>query len=300
MLKKTCTAIGIGLFSLATALPLAAQETATLALKNGERPSGELVDMGASGFILRINGQDRQFPTGEVASVEFVVGPLPSAAQQEVNQGRPIVLLRNGQVIEGRLVDVGGTHPLRLTVQTSGGTRDFNSNEVAQLHLAPLNNSGMATTRGGGGQSQTPEAPATVPAGAINVPANQVWTNTGIPVVRGERVSFAARGNIMISPTASSGPNGSPAVTSRNVRYPLQNAYAGALIGRVGNSAPFLIGTNTQPMVMPTNGPLMLGINDDVITDNSGSYSVNISREGDNNNNNNNNRRGGDRAFPRR
>jgi hypothetical protein len=43
----------------------------------------------------------------------------------------------------------------------------------------------------------------------------------------------------------------------------------------------------------------MLGINDDVMTDNSGSYSVNISREGDNNNNNNN-RRGGDRAFPRR
>jgi hypothetical protein len=267
-------------------------------LKNGERPSGELVDLGAGGFILRINGQDRQFPTGEVAAVEFVVGPLPTAAQQEVNQGRPIVLLRNGQVVEGRLVDIGGTHPLRLTVETSGGTRDFNSNEVSQLHLAPLNNRAM-TTRGGGGQPQTPAAPAPVPAGAINVPANQVWTNTGIPVLRGERISFSARGDIMISPTASSGPNGSPAVTSRNVRYPLQNAYAGALIGRVGNSAPFLIGTNTQPIVMPTNGPLMLGINDDVMTDNSGSYSVNISREGDNNNNNNN-RRGGDRAFPRR
>src|SRR5262249_24831957 len=149
-------------------------------------------------------------------------------------------------------------------VQTSGGTRDFNSNEVAQLHLAPLNNRGPATTRGGG-QPQTPEAPAPVPAGAINVPANQVWTNTGIPVLRGERITFTARGNIMISPTASSGPNGSPAVTSCNVRYPLQNAYAGALIGRVGNSAPFLIGTNTQPIVMPTNGPLMLGINDDVM-----------------------------------
>jgi PA-IL-like protein len=299
MFKKTCTAIGIGLFSLATALPIAAQETATLALKNGERPSGELVDMGAGGFILRINGQDRQFPTGAVAAVEFVVGPLPSAAQQEVNQGRPIVLLRNGQVIEGRLVDVGGTHPLRLTVETAGGTRDFNSNEVAQLHLAPLNNPGTVVTRGGGQPQAPAPAPAPVPAGAINVPANQGWTNTGIPVLRGERVSFSARGDIMISPTASTGPNGSPAVTSRNVRYPLQNAYAGALIGRVGNSAPFLIGTNTQPIVMPTNGPLMLGINDDVMTDNSGSYAVNISREGDNNNNNNN-RRGGNRAVPRR
>src|SRR4029077_19585298 len=140
MLKKTLTVIGIGLFSLATALPIGAQETATLALKNGERPSGELIDMGAGGFILRIHGQDRQFPTSEVAAVEFVVGPLPSAAQLQVNQGQPIVLLRNGQVIEGRLSDVGGTHPLRLTVDTPSGPRDFSSNDVAQLHLAPLNN----------------------------------------------------------------------------------------------------------------------------------------------------------------
>lgn len=292
MLKKTLSAIGIGLFSLATALPIAAQETATLALRNGERPSGQLIDMGAGGFILRINGQDRQFPTSEVAAVEFVVGPLPSAAQLRVNQGQALVLLRNGQVIEGRLSDVGGTHPLRLTVDTPGGPRDFSSNDVAQLHLAPLNNRAPVPTQQGGGNQPTP-LPAPIPAGAINVPANQVWTNTGIPVLRGQRISFTARGDIMLSPTASSGPNGSPAVTSRNGRYPLQGVPAGALIGRVGNSAPFMIGTNTQPITMPTNGPLMLGINDDVLTDNSGNYSVNISREGDdNNNNNNNNNRG--------
>ncbi len=38
---------------------------------------------------------------------------------------------------------------------------------------------------------------------------------------------------------------------------------------------------------MPTNGPLMLGVNDDILDDNSGSYSVNISREGDNDNDGN-------------
>src|SRR5215470_18250167 len=114
MLKKTCTAMAIGLFSLATALPLAAQETATLALKNGERPSGELVDMGTGGFVLRINGQDRQFPVSEVAAVEFVVGPLPADAQAKVNAGQPVVLLRNGQVMVGGLRTFGGTNRLRL------------------------------------------------------------------------------------------------------------------------------------------------------------------------------------------
>jgi len=273
MLRKTFTAIGIALFSLVTALPIAAQETATLALKNGERPSGELIDMGAGGFILRINGQDRQFPASEVAAVEFVVGPLPAAAQAKINTGQPVVVMRNGQILDGRLSDVGGTHPLRLTIDTPSGQRDLNSSDVAQVHLAPLNN----PTPVSGQQAEAP-APAPIPAGAITVPANQGWTNTGIPVLRGQRISFNAHGDIMISPTASSGPNGSPAVTSANVRYPLQGVPAGALIGRVGNGAPFPIGTNPQPITMPGSGPLMLGINDDVLTDNSGSYAVNLSR----------------------
>jgi hypothetical protein len=298
MFRKTVTAIGIGLFSLATALPIAAQETATLALKNGERPSGELVDMGAGGFILRINGQDRQFPTNQVAAVEFVVGPLPRDAQDRVNQGRPVVLLRNGQVIEGRLSDVGGTHPLRLTVDTPSGPRDFTSNEVAQLHLAPLNNRAPVLTQGGGGTQAPPPASNPAPIrGAINVAANQQWTNTGIPVIRGERLQFTARGNIMISRTVSSGPDGNPTASAATGRYPLRGVSPGALIGRVGNSAPFPIGSNTGPITMPTNGPLMLGINDDVLEDNTGNYSVNIAREGDNSNPNN---RQNDRGIRRR
>ena len=273
MLKKISATIGIGLFSLATVLPAAAQETATLALRNGERPSGQLIDMGAGGFVLSVNGQDRQFPTSEVAAVEFVVGPLPSAAQAKVNAGQAIVLMRNGAILDGRLSDVGGTHPLRLTVDTPSGPREFSSNDVAQLVLAPLNNAPPVASQSGG----APVVEAPVPAGAINVPANQVWTNTGIPVRRGQALVFNARGDIMISPTASSGPNGSPAVTSATVRYPLQGVPVGALIGRVGNGAPFLIGTNTQPISMPGTGPLMLGVNDDILGDNSGNYSVNIS-----------------------
>src|SRR4029077_161272 len=115
-----------------------------------------------------------------------------------------------------------------------------------------------------------------------------------------QRIQFTARGNIMLSRSVSSGPDGNPSVTSPNVRYPLRGVAAGALIGRVGNSAPFAIGSNTGPIEMPTNGPLMLGINDDVLEDNGGSYSVNISREGDNTNNNNNNNNDNNRQNPRR
>ena len=59
---------------------------------------------------------------------------------------------------------------------------------------------------------------------------------------------------------------------------PEPGAPAGALIGRIGNGTPFLIGANTSPIQVTGNGNLMLGINDDVLTDNSGQYHVTITR----------------------
>ena len=52
----------------------------------------------------------------------------------------------------------------------------------------------------------------------------------------------------------------------------------GGLIGRVGSSGPFPIGSNAQPIVMPAAGRLMLGVNDNVWTDNSGYFSVVITK----------------------
>jgi hypothetical protein len=50
------------------------------------------------------------------------------------------------------------------------------------------------------------------------------------------------------------------------------------LIGKVGNSAPFPIGSNTQPIVMPADGRLMLGVNDNDWSDNSGFFSVVVTK----------------------
>ena len=53
----------------------------------------------------------------------------------------------------------------------------------------------------------------------------------------------------------------------------------GGLIGQVGNSAPFPIGSNAQPIRMPANGTLMLGVNDNELGDNSGIFTVAITRQ---------------------
>ena len=53
----------------------------------------------------------------------------------------------------------------------------------------------------------------------------------------------------------------------------------GALLGRIDNRAPFGIGTQTQPLVMPASGRLMLGINDNELGDNSGFFSVVVTKQ---------------------
>ncbi len=56
---------------------------------------------------------------------------------------------------------------------------------------------------------------------------------------------------------------------------PLPQVFAGALIGRVGNGAPFGVGNQTS-IRAPGNGPLFLGINDDNVGDNAGQFQVSI------------------------
>jgi len=58
---------------------------------------------------------------------------------------------------------------------------------------------------------------------------------------------------------------------------PVGSAPGGALVGRIDNGQPFLVGVQGT-IRMPANGQLFLGINDDVLTDNTGDFFVTISR----------------------
>lgn len=229
MLRKMCAGCGAGLCCLLTLLPVHAQEVATLVLRDGQRPSGALVDLNASGFILRSNGQDRAFPAGDVVVVEFAGGGPPAEAHSRIAAGQSFIVMRSGQIIDGRLTDIGGTHPLRVTIDTNGGTRDFTSNDVAQVYLY------------GGSRAGAVAEAAPLPD-AIVVQANQPWTNSRITVRKGALLTFLTAGHIMIAANASSGVGGSRAVTSPHVRYPVPDAPVGALIARIDKGAPFAVG----------------------------------------------------------
>lgn len=117
----------------------------------------------------------------------------------------------------------------------------------------------------------------------INVPATSRGTDTGIDVRSGDQIFFSATGTIIAGQRVGQvGPDGAAStgfgavVNSR----PVPTAGVGALIGytRLPNgqtSAPFLIGSQLAGTV-PTDGRLILAINDDNYGDNSGSFSVRI------------------------
>ena len=56
---------------------------------------------------------------------------------------------------------------------------------------------------------------------------------------------------------------------------PLPTAMAGALIGRIGNGQVFGIGNQTS-IPAPNAGTLFLAVNDDQLSDNAGSFGVEV------------------------
>jgi hypothetical protein len=159
------------------------------------------------------------------------------------------------------------------------GERGLSSGAIGGARLVRLDNALAATARAESPAQQRREPPSR-PSGRgqrINVPANQRWVDTGIVVEQGDHVAFNASGEIHLSsnPDDTARPPGS-ALQRYARRAPMPRVLAGALIGRIGSSAPFGIGDQTAPIPMPAAGRLSLGINDDDVRDNTGFFTVMI------------------------
>ncbi len=169
-----------------------AQESVTLLLKSGERLPAQLMDLGGSGFTVRVGNEERNIPKNDVAVIDFggAAAPMPN----EVNDlgGRHLFLLRNGSHVRGEFVDVGGSRPLRLTVRTDSGTQDLSSADVRRIYLD------KPATRPGGG-APPPPPPPSIGGTTVRVNANQRWTPTNIRVRRGQQVRFQTSGEIRLA-----------------------------------------------------------------------------------------------------
>jgi hypothetical protein len=268
MFKRTILALSVAALALTGVAQ--AQENATLTLRSGERISGQLVDMGGSGFAVRVNGQDRNVATNDVAVIDFTGGSATDADWAKVTDGQQLLVLKDGTTTTGQLYDIGGTSPLKITFKTSSGDRDVSSSQIARIVLA--------RPAGGSAAPSASLAPAT--GSGISVSPRQQWTSTGMTVRKGEVLSFNTSGEVQLSGDASDVASSAGSKTGRKATgAPLPTALAGALIGRIGTGPAFAIGNQTT-VTMPAAGQLFLGVNDDGFDDNQGEFRVDITRSG--------------------
>jgi Ca2+-binding EF-hand superfamily protein len=109
----------------------------------------------------------------------------------------------------------------------------------------------------------------------VVVDARQRWTDAQLDVRAGDVLSFSSRGSIQMSTDGNDLASPAGSRTGRGASKAPVNAVAGALIGRIGNGAPFLVGGRTQITASGT-GRLQLGVNDDYLQDNQGDFEVTV------------------------
>lgn len=116
-----------------------AQQQARVSLRSGERFSGEIMGFNGADYTFRVDGRDRRISANEIAIVEMAAGrPLTGQQQAGLNAGRPFVILRSGEVVEGRLTRMSqnaGRRQQQIIIESRNGQRSFYLGDVAGIYV---------------------------------------------------------------------------------------------------------------------------------------------------------------------
>jgi hypothetical protein len=280
MLRKT---ISTGVLVACAGWYALAAERATFILSDGERKSGQVVFHGdqrenlINGFLNLGNdtgGPEFTFPISQVSVIDFAGGRPPRAELAALPASGHFLMLRSGQSQPGTFVNIIGGDTL-IWRNTAGDTQQYRLSDVTRVYLNPQ--SARTTFNYNATAANAVGTSGVAPAGSVLVQANQQWNDAGITVKKGDRVSFSTSGQISYGQAMTAGPDGD--ATLRRPDYPVATMPVGGLIGRVGNGTPFPIGSNAQPIIMPNDGRLMLGVNDNEMGDNSGAFTVAVRKQ---------------------
>jgi hypothetical protein len=185
-------------------------------------------------------------------------------------------------VLSGNEVAAGGRNAGRRASEYDFDALDTNRNNRIerrewQARLAEFNrlntNGDNFLTR----EELDGDAGAVGTSGDVTVVDSSVrWTDTGIDVRAGQTLVFDAEGSIRLSDNPGDSAVAAGAASGRRAaNAPVENAPAGALIARIGDGAAVMVG-DRRAVRAPRSGRLYLGVNDDHLADNQGSYNVTI------------------------
>ena len=197
------------------------------------------------------------------------IGPLVLMLALPAGLQADVLYMRDGSRITGELIGFrNGTIEFEERRGFgSGRTLRLDRDEVERIEFENrrlTNNNNSASAFGG--------RPSGMREKQTIVSADVAWNDTGVDVRAGQTVYFEAAGQVRWGRDRRDGPAGERNSPS-NPNRPMGNRNAAALIGKIGNDM-FFIGDDTGPVRLRSSGRLYLGVNDDVLTDNSGNFRV--------------------------
>jgi len=178
------------------------------------------------------------------------------------------LIMRDGRRIEGQLISYqNGVVEFQQT-GFGGGYGRINKDEVLGIEFGRVERQDPPQT------SQQVGRPRGLREKQVMVVANAAWTDTGIDLESGQNVYFEANSEIRWGGNRTASPSGENN-SRNNPARPMPNRAGAALIGRVGPSSdPFFVGNERGAIRVRGAGRLFLGINDDVLSDNTGYFRV--------------------------
>jgi hypothetical protein len=200
-----------------------------------------------------------------VLGVAMIAAAAPALAD--------VLVLTNGRRLQGELIGVFGR-------EIEFEERDGPRRRIVRIPREDIDRIEFEGRRVFDADDRGP-GPVSIPRGMrerrVNVNSREPWTDAGIEVREGQALFFLSSGEVRWGPNRRDGAAGERDSPVNNAR-PLPDRPAAALIGRIGDRQDvFFIGADPGPYRARASGRLYLGINDDWLADNSGSFRVIVS-----------------------
>jgi hypothetical protein len=183
------------------------------------------------------------------------------------------LVLRDGSRVDGDLVSI---HDGVVEFEARRGFLGRERVRVDRDQVVRVEFDSRANDRRGSDRDDSRDArrPSGLREREVSVDSWVGWIDTGIQVRSGQTVYFSATGRVRWGPNRQDGPAGERN-SPRNDARPIPSRPAAALIGRIGESNEFFfIGDDEGAIQMRSSGRLYLGVNDDYLKDNTGSFRV--------------------------
>ncbi len=238
----------------------------TIRLKDGSIIKGKIVSFGSGQFVIVVGEGARQrqlnFFADEIESISFTSSAVTTTDVANTNVSpKPEVIKTSPTYTK--------TRDGKNTIIKVGSAPKTTGQETITAKTAPVKTTKSPST------SNTKPQPIRIQTKVLADNTANGWTNSGWVVRKGQKIRIFSNGKISIGNGRYTSPNGIS--TLPDSQKLIKDKPTGGLIAVIGDdNNDFIFIGSSKEFVAKRDGALFLGVNEGVLTDNSGSFNVTI------------------------